>query len=144
MTHVRQQVREAAATALRGNTAVGNDVYSTLVNAAERDTLPLIFVRVDDEESELSGLGGKLTRTATLVVSALVEAEEQNLDNELDSLAAEIESIIGGNRFSGLTKQTVLTETEFERSEGARPTAAISLSFAVVYHTDESDGESAL
>lgn len=145
MSHVRQQIREAAATALTGQTLAVNDVFSSFVYPSEGNDLPLIHVRIDSEESEQAAMGGLLTRLVTLLITAVADGDERDLDNTLDTLAAEIESIIGGNTFSSAAKQTVLIGTEVERSaDGKRPTAAITLSFAVVYHTDEQDGEIAL
>lgn len=146
MTHVRQQIREAAATALDGNTAAYDEIFSSLVFPADSSRLPLIHVHVDTEESEQASLGGLLTRIASLRVTAIAdESDERDIDNALDSLAAEIETALGGNTFSGIAKQTVLTGTDIQRSaEGNRATAAITLNYAVVYHTDDSDGEVAL
>jgi len=146
MTHVRQQIRESAATALSGQTNAGTRVFSSLVFPNESSDLPLIHVHCDTESSELDGMGGLLSRVMTLSVRAFSDASNESLiDNQLDDLAAQIEAQIGGSNFSSLAKQTVLTETAVERSdEGAKPTASITLDFAVLYHTNESDGEVAL
>ena len=146
MSHVRQQIREAAASALiAADTGARDNVYSSLVFASEQQQLPLIHVHIEEEESELVTLGGTLMRTAALQVTATASADEYDIDNELDTLAAEIEAAIGGNTFSGITKQTVLTGTELSRAtEGSRPTAAITLTFSVEYHTDDSNAEVAL
>lgn len=145
MSHVRQQIREAAATALSGNTQAGTRVYSSLVYPTSSSDLPLVHVRVDSEESDLAGVGGLLQRIANVVVTAVDDAEESALDNALDTLAAEIEAQLGGNTFSGISKQTVLTSTEVNRSgDGATPVASIALTFQVTYHTDDGDAETAL
>lgn len=144
MTHVRQTIREAAATALSGSTDAGTRVHSSLVYPSERSELPLIYVHVDSEESGLAGIRGPLSRTASLVITAVADATEATLDNTLDALAADIESVIGSNEFA-VAKQTVLASTEITRStEGTKPTAAISLTYSVVYHTAEDDAETAL
>ena len=145
MTHVRQQIREAAAAALVGQTNAQDNVHSSLVYPHDDDNLPLIHVRCDSEVSELGQLGGRLSREMTLRIQAFVGADERMIDNDLDGIAAQIEAQIGGNQFSSAAKQTVLTETTIERSsEGARPIASITLDFVVVYHTDDSNGEVAL
>lgn len=145
MSHVRQQIREAAASALSGNTQAGTRVYSSLVYPTESSALPLVHVHIDSEEAEQGGLGGLMARTADLIVTAVDDASESALDNTLDTLAAEIEGQIGGNTLSGLSKQTVLTGTEITRSdEGKTPVASISLTFQITYHTDDGDAETAL
>lgn len=145
MSHVRQQIREAAATALTGQTDAESDVYSSLVYPSDEADLPLIYVHIENEESDLASQAGLLTRTATLVVTAVAADDERDLDNTLDTLAHQIEAQIGGSTFSNAAKQTVLVGTEIDRSgQGSRASAAISLSFAVVYHTNEQDAETAL
>jgi hypothetical protein len=145
MSHVRQQIREAAATALSGNTDAGTRVYSSLYYPSERANLPLIHVYVDNEESELAGLGGLLARTCDLVITAIEDGAEATLDNTLDTLAAQIEAQIGGNILSGLSKQTVLIGTTVLRdSDGNQPTGTISLTYQITYHTDDGDAETAL
>lgn len=146
MTHVRQQIREAAATAIiAADTDARSEVYSSLVYPTESQVLPLIHVHTDSEESDLVTLGGTIERIVTLTVTGVLDAGEADLDGDIDTLAAQIEAAIGGNTFSSAAKQTVLVGTEIERSaEGSRPTAAVSLNFAVTYHTDDADGETAL
>ncbi len=145
MTHVRQQIREAAALALVGQTDAQDNVHSSLVYPHDGGNLPLIHVRCDSEVSELGQLGGIMSREMTLRIQAFVGADERALDNNMDDIAAQIEARIGGNQFSGVAKQTVLAETAVERSnEGAQPIASITLDFIVEYHTDDSNGEVAL
>jgi hypothetical protein len=145
MTHVRQTIREAAAAALVDQTGAGGSVFSSLVYPTDATDLPIIHVHVDSEESEQVALGGLLTRQASLIVTAVVDGDERDIDNTLDDYAAAIEAVIGGSTFSAAAKQTVLESTSVERStEGPRATAAIVLTFAVTYHTDEQDGETAL
>lgn len=145
MTHVRQTIREAAAAALIDQTDAGRSVFSSLVYPTDATDLPIIHVHIDNEESELAALGGLLTRQAGLVVTAVADGDERDIDNTLDEFAANIEATLGGSTFSAAAKQTVLISTEVQRStEGPRATAAIVLTFAVTYHTDEEDGETAL
>ena len=145
MTHVRQTIREAAAAALIDQTSAGSSVFSSLVYPTDATDLPIVHVHVDTEESDQVTLGGILTRQAALTVTAVVDGDERDIDNTLDDYAAAIEAAIGGSTFSSAAKQTVLVSTEVQRStDGARATAAIVLTFAVTYHTDEQDGETAL
>lgn len=145
MSHVRQQIREAAAAALVGQTDAQNNVTDSYVFNPFDAELPLIDVRTDSEESEYGQLGGNLDRVLTLSIRATVQDEERSLDGTLDDYAAAIEARIGGNTFSSLAKQTVLAATEVERSaEGNRPTGSITLTFQVLYMTSETDGETAL
>lgn len=145
MIHVRQTIREAAAAALVDQTDAGDSVFSSLVFPTDATDLPIVHVHVDNEESDQAGLGGLLARQANLVVTAVVDGDERDVDNTLDAFAAAIESVIGGSTFGGNAKQTVLVSTSVDRNAGGpRATAAISLTFAVIYHTDEQDGETAL
>lgn len=145
MSHVRQQIREAAAAALVGQTDAQNNVTDSYVFNPFDAELPLIDVRTDSEESEYGQLGGNLDRVLTLSIRATVQDEERSLDGTLDDYAAAIEARIGGSTFSSLAKQTVLAATEVERSaEGNRPTGSITLTYQVLYMTSETDGETAL
>ena len=148
MTHVRQQIREAAATALSGATVAGTKVYSSLTYPSDVDTLPIVHVKCDEEESELAAVGGSrlMARTANLVITgAQKSTDETTLDNALDSIAAEIEAVIGYDDLGGVAKQNILTATLVQRSsEGNQAIGEISLTFQVVYHTDATDAEVAL
>ena len=145
MTHVRQQIREAAATALSGNTDAGTNVFDSLTYPSDVSAIPLVHVHIEEEESEFLNTSLHMQRSASMVVTAVQKGTESTLDNALDRLAVQIEGVLGGNTLSDLSKWTQLVATGVERSGDANePIGEISLTFQVIYHTAANDAETAL
>ena len=73
-----------------------------------------------------------------MTIEVYVKANS-NIDETADSLALEIEQIIGGDpSIGGLVKDTILSTTEIQYSdEGEKPIAVIILTFAVLYAVKE-------
>lgn len=145
MSHIRQQIRESAIALLSGNTDAQTYVYSSLFYPIDEDDLPVIVLRTDQESSDLLNIAGPLTRELSLVITAYVTAEEQDLQNSLDTIAAQIESLIGNQSFSGLAKWVTLSSTDIQRvPDASKPTGSVALTFTVIYHSSTADGETAL
>lgn len=146
MAHVREQIRAACVTALKAaNTLAAQEVYESQVYPLEEAKLPAITVKTMSERSEPLSMGGPIERELDLVVTGFAQAEERELANLLDDMAAEIEVTLGENTFGGIAKRINLTETSVEASgDGSQPTGAIALTFEVLYVTDDNDGETAL
>ena len=139
MTHARQQIREAAATLLTGLTTTGSRVHqSRLPYVTLDDTLlPALLITTEDEQVAQATVHGHLERRLTLNVAGLAKAAA-NLDDTLDTIAAEVETALGAVptlsgkcTYHGLTGIRVGLDDSLEK-----PVGRIDLSFEVLYFTN--------
>lgn len=131
----RQLIREAAKALLIDNTNAGSNVYSNRVSAFWKSEFPCISIFMHDESSAPRNMGGRQSiRTGTLVVQVVDEATE-NLDDSLDLIADEVESVFESNlSLSGTVQSCVLQNTEMElSSESAKPVGSVTLTYQITY-----------
>lgn len=95
MSHQRTEIRAAVAKALKGQTDVGQNVFTSIHRALFAETYPCIAISSPEEPVE-SGQGqpAKYFRTLTLIVSGIVQVNEE-IDTALDTLAKQIETVMG-------------------------------------------------
>jgi len=139
MTHARQQIREAAAALLTGLTTTGTRVHQSrlpYVSLGDAE-LPALLVVTNDESVEPHTIGSGLERRLTLTVSGLAKTGT-NLDDTLDTIAAEVETAIGAARTLGgkctdirLTSLRVGIDTSLETDVGR-----VDLEYEVLYFTN--------
>lgn len=136
MIHQRQVIRQAVASLLMGKTAAGQAVYATREVPWRRIELPGIAVYTYDEASEWDTLQGAYRRTVTLAVVAVLE-RSQDIDNALDAIALEIETVLGADpTLGGVAFGSLLTETHIEvNTEQETPVGAVRLVYDVEYRT---------
>lgn len=134
MTHARQQIREAVAAKVSGLTTTGSRVYQSRLHALRDSNLPCLLVNTDDEdiETELSLFNRRLDLKIRAVAKATAD-----LDDALDTIAAEVEAVLGsgitagGKRlFPSLTSIQVDMVDELEK-----PAGVITLTYSVPYFT---------
>ncbi len=137
--HVRQQIRDAAATTLTGLATTTTNVFKSRLNAVPDNKLPALLVDTLEEEGEPSSMAGAsrlIHRTLTLQVRAMVKAVSGYQDT-LDTICKEVETALGNNNgLTGTCKwvNPVAQKTELE-GDGEKPVAVCTLLFSVLYVT---------
>lgn len=137
MTHYRKQIREKVKDILvAATTSAGDRIFSNLPLHSFAETYPLIRVWILEESSdELDMSGGKYRRSLQLIIEGRVRSTSDQLDDELDQLAIEIETAMKADHtLGGLVAKSSLVRTEVALSaEGSPPPALIGLQYEVIY-----------
>lgn len=137
MSHVRRQIREAAAAALTGLTTTGARVFQSRIHPLRDQDLPCLLISTDDEqiEAENAVAGGELTRDLTLTVRGVAKATA-NLDDTLDGIAEEVEPVLNGASLGGLVKRCTLEKIGVEMDDALeKPAGVITLEYRTTYFT---------
>ena len=90
-THVRRQIREAAATALAGLTTTGANVLQSRMRPRDDALLPCVLVTTNDENVAPGSVGTQQERELTLSIIG-IEKGTGALDDTLDAIALEVET----------------------------------------------------
>lgn len=138
MSHVRQQIREAAAALLTGLTTSGARVYQSRLHALRDSNLPALLVNTDSEDIEAMTIHAPtvLDRTLDLQVRAVAKATS-NLDDTLDTMIKEIEVVMGAaSVMPTLCKTVILTHLAIEMADMLEtPVGVATLSYRITYNT---------
>ena len=147
MSHVRKQIRDAAATALTGLATTGSNVFKGRYFSIQTPKLPALLVYTTSEDAELGVMGS--SRGSDRVLALVVEAyaiSKTVVEDTLDQIAVEVEEALASDiTLGGLTRD--LRYTGFELDANADPeqtVATIRLSFALKYRVAEGDVETAI
>tara|TARA_Y100000361_G_scaffold96489_1_gene86435 strand:- start:2553 stop:2996 length:444 start_codon:yes stop_codon:yes gene_type:complete len=147
VSHVRQQLRERAATTLTGLSTTGSKVYQSRVYPLGAANLPGLLIYTKSEDSEIVTMSGARTllRNLSLVIEGYVKAVS-NYDDTVDTIAKEVETAMGNDvTLNGLAKNSYLESTEIEYDgEGEKPVAVVSLTYTVEYMTIENAPQTAV
>ena len=147
MSHVRQQLRERAATTLTGLSTTGSKVYQSRVYPLGAANLPGLLIYTKSEDSEIVTMSGARTllRNLSLVIEGYVKAVS-NYDDTVDTIAKEVETAMGNDvTLNGLAKNSFLESTQIEYDgEGEKPVAVVSLTYNVEYMTIENAPQTAV
>jgi hypothetical protein len=147
MAHVRQQIRERAASTLGSLTTTGARVYQSRIYPLGSNNLPglLIYTKSEDSMPETIGTARTIMRNLSLMVEGYVKAVS-NYDDTIDTVSAEVETAMSGDRtLNGLAKNSYLESTEINYDgEGDQPVAVCTLTYMVEYATLETDPETAV
>lgn len=136
MSHVRQQIREAAAAALNGLTTTATRVYQSRLHPLDATKLPCLLVNTDDEDV----LGMKISspdlldRHLTLSIRAVAKVSA-NLDDTLDTMASEVETALGTSVLGGLVKTLQLSGIVIDMEQGDKPVGIATLKYVANYMT---------
>lgn len=141
MSHVRTQIRTAAAAAL-GSIA---PVSVARVYKLDSLDLPHLLVETNNEEFTEPGEGpmGALHRSLELVVTAVAAGD--NVDEQLDDLIIGVEEALSGSTLGGVAVVIMPRQIEFTLSgDGAKPIGRARFTFEAVYRTSYSDPETSI
>lgn len=146
MAHVRQQIREAAATVITGLSS-GASVHPSRVYDLEAGDLPALKLYTLSEGVERDSLSyPRGTRRQLQLIVEVAAKSTTNLDDVLDTLCAEVEAAIAADiTLGGLAKDAYLETTTVELNDGgSQPHGMASMSWIVEYRVRETDPETVL
>lgn len=137
MSHVRQQIRDAAIIALNGLTTTGARVFGSRLHVLNDTDLPALLVNTEDESIEAITLDVPqwLLRTLTLSIRGVAK-QTADLDDKLDTIAAEVETVLGANAPIGSIANIVGLEsisTNMQPLE--KPVGVIEMNYRITYTT---------
>lgn len=137
MSHVRQQIREAAATLLTGLTSTGARVYQSRIYTLRDTDLPCLLITTDDEQDVTLGLNEYAAQERSLQLSIrCVSKQVADLDDKLDTMLAEVETAIGNQTLGGKAKTLQLESITIEMSdELEKPVGIATAVFRITYYT---------
>lgn len=135
--HVRQQLREALATAVTGLTTAGARVYQSRLHVLQAANLPCLLVNTDDEQVDALSIHAPALLERQLTASIRCVAKSaSDLDDTLDTMAKEVESVLGNTTLSGLAKTVTPTGIAVEMSDDLeKPVGVLTLTYQITYHT---------
>lgn len=138
--HVRQQIRDAAATLISGMTTTGTNVFETRRKAYTSGQLPAWSVESGNEtiDGEGAALAGNQRRDFELIFYGLVRELDGGLaQDKLDTMCKELEAQIEtGRTFGGLAKDSTLMTTEPEVDDTADQVyGGVEVVYLVTYWT---------
>ena len=138
--HVRTQISYRFTELITGLPTTGSSVYKSRLYPLQNDDLPglCIFARsenIDEEEGKID----RLQHRDVFVVVNAKDKIEAGLDDNLDQIAAEVETAVFTDPFlSGLAMSIDLISTEIETSvEQEQPVGDMIMLFKVTYFTNE-------
>lgn len=145
MTHARQQIREAAATALTGLATTGSRVYQSRVHPLADSNLPCLLVNTDDEQLDQASIGMPplLQRQLELRVRAVAKVTA-SLDDTLDAMLAEVETVLGNTTLGGKVKVLAPQAIRVAIEQGEKPVGIAELIYVATYHTAQNAPETIL
>lgn len=144
MTHVRQQVRDAATSLLTGLNLTGSECYAMRSYPTDIRRLPVLLVYILAEDSAPADIGADrdLSRQMTLTVEA--QARGRDFDDKLDAVAVEVEKAIAESHgLGGLCTDIFLSSSRIDfgdRSE--HRTGVLTMTFLASVVGPEADPES--
>lgn len=145
--HVRTQIRNSFATLVTGLATTGSNVYKTRLYPFQSDNLPGLAVSVESEEvDDEEGKNEQLQHRDAMVVVSGYDKLVAGLDDQLDTISAEVETAVFADRFlSGLLMSLDLVSTETELVvDQEKPLGEITLTFRARYFTSEGAPETVI
>ena len=148
MSHVREQIRDAAHAAVTGLITTGARAYASRVYPMTAATLPGLIVYTKSEESEPATMGRasrRIARRLSLVVEGYVKLTAGASD-KADTICAEVEAaIVADAALQALVKDVYLSSTEIKlMGDAEKPVAVVTMNFSAIYHTAENAPQTAI
>jgi len=147
MAHIRQQIRERAASTLGSLTTTGSRVYQSRVYPLGSNNLPglLIYTKSEDSMPETMGTSRLIMRNLSLVVEGYVK-QVSDFDDKVDLICSEVETAMAGDiTLNGLAKDSFLESTEINYdAEGDQPVGVCAMTYSVRYANAEADPDTAV
>lgn len=135
MSNNRKAIRAAVKTMLLNNTSAGENVYTNRETTTWESELPAILIYSDDENATNRDITGRQKiRTYNVRIEIKAEAEA-SVDDDLDDLAQEIETILNADRsLSGTAMDSNYTSTSISiSSEGDKEIGTVLLNYEIKY-----------
>ncbi len=136
--HVRKQIRNAVKGALQGLATTGDRVFVSRAYPIDRAKLPGLLLYSPSEDSGREDSPTDSMRDLTIQVHG-ISAISENLEDELDDIALEVEKAIDGlGEIGGLAKiyhGIQGTVSTIEGDDAEKPHGAIAIEFLYTYRT---------
>lgn len=135
MKHIRTYIRDRVITDLTGLTTTGSNIFPSREYPLTSAQLPGLCVFTVEEDAESQSMRGSTIRTLTLAIHAYVEAIDGSIDDTLDTIANEIESVLANDRHIGdfaINSYLDSAEIEFNK-EGKKPIGIMKMEFMIEY-----------
>lgn len=144
MSHVRQQLRDAVATALTGLTTTGARVFTNRVYPVDVSDCPCLIVRSDGDDVEAQTIHQPYlqVRQTRIQVEAYAEGVD-GFDDEIDTICQEVETAIA-NASSILVKGMYLRGTRIDFDQGEQPIGRATMVFTKDLYTQSNAPQTAL
>lgn len=145
MTHRRTTLRNAFVTRLTNATAVGARVFAGRLMPIEEPELPAIVIHTREPEKviERSNNGWNGFERRRCIVSVVIVAQSfDDLDEDLDTIAAQVEAALQSWTIPGFESSDALlddTDASDPEFDGALTTGSLRLRYAVSYTTPYRD-----
>lgn len=145
MAHARQQIREAIVTAVTGLTTTGANVFDSRVYPYDDTSLPCVAVYARQEGPSDEYEGRKSERDLLIVVEARTK-KTASMEDEIDTICAEVEAVLGADRtLGGVLLNLEIEETSIDLTDDAdQPTGLAEMTWRASYRVDPSDAETIL
>ena len=117
MTHARKTIRDNVVATVTGLTTTGSNVHPTRVFTLAQSDLPCLCIYTDEEESEVIGMNGQLRRALTVRVAAYAR-QIANVENQLDTIAEEVETALVESAVGGIRRFYLIGTSLDYSSEG--------------------------
>lgn len=133
MSHLRTQIRDAAAALLPGT------VYTARVYPVQEASLPVTLVVVGQEEIEAEDFG-VLNRRLAIIIECIVQGDD--LDAALNSALVGVEAALGNSTLGGRVLHLLPVSIEVTQSaEGSAPIGRARMTYEALYRTSPADPE---
>jgi len=135
--HIRKQIRKAAVASLTGLATTGSRVFESRIYPLDRAKLPGLLVYTTTEDSGREDSPIELMRDVVLLVVGVVRISE-NVEDELDDVAMEVEIALDALGLAGLAKiyhGIQGTVSTLEGDDADKPHGAIAMEFLYTYRT---------
>ena len=134
--HVRQQLREAVATAVTGLSTTGSRVYQSRVYPLTDSNLPCLLVTSDGDKSEAITVHSpyQQERATTIRIEGIAKAVS-NIDDTLDTISKEVETAIAGSS-TAIVKSLIYQGAQIDYDgSGEQPIGKVTMIFTKDLYT---------
>ncbi len=134
--HVRQQLREAVATAVTGLSTTGSRVYQSRVYPLTDSNLPCLLVTSDGDKSEAITVHSpyQQERATTIRIEGVAKAVS-NIDDTLDTISKEVETAIA-NSSTAIVKGLIYQGAQIDYDgSGEQPIGKVTMIFTKDLYT---------
>ncbi len=146
MSHIRQNVRTAAAAAVTGLATTGDRVFMSRALPLRQGDFPClaVYARSDTPDYESAAFSGGVAypvRTIELHVQGFVkELDDEDIEDTLDDIAEEVETALFATQPLATSMGMTLGEQIISVDEqGDETLGVIDMVFNVLYRTPEGD-----
>lgn len=140
--HYRELIRNLIKTKLDGATLAGSNVFESRVYPVEKHNTPSIIIYTVSETADTNTIGGAGTSLRELILTIEIYVKKQvNPDSEIDTIAQQIEEILGQNcDLDGTVKLIDYAGIEIElNGEGDNCFFVASMNYEIIYRVLKSD-----